>query len=343
MSGRAVDECMPLSPTSGVDVEVARALLEVGVLPAMVTPIVDPAVGFSMPPAPMMSFGNSIPLEVAPPAGLALGSPARSEIPLRRVSSPASVASSGLPPSSSVLRPAPDVGPPSGLTAMDQELPWSASLPLGLSADSALLPASLTPSRMVEGVVVPESVLSSPAGGTDVAADVAGGPPRLPDLSLEGPFDVHQDRPVSGASPRVLDGMRGCQYRMTSYDQDSGGPDFSPVYGIQLHDPRLLEYVGVPESARLLSRSPEYWLHHLGHEKTFAAALPTSARCGPHPVQCPGSSAICDVAQPDLVRGHAGHLRSDAVSGGCHAAGGAIVPGSLGGSLYGGHGIVAAA
>ena len=25
----AVDECMPLSPTSGVDVEVARALLEV--------------------------------------------------------------------------------------------------------------------------------------------------------------------------------------------------------------------------------------------------------------------------------------------------------------------------
>ena len=101
----AVDECMPVSPTSGVDVEVAHALLEVGVLPAMVTPIVDPAVEFSMspatypvPPVPMMSFGNSIPLEVAPPAGLAVGSPARSEIPLRRVSSPASVASSGLPP-----------------------------------------------------------------------------------------------------------------------------------------------------------------------------------------------------------------------------------------------------
>ena len=35
-------------------------------------------------------------------------------------------------------------------------------------------------------------------------ADVAGGSSELPDLSLEGPFDVHQDRPVSGASPRVL-------------------------------------------------------------------------------------------------------------------------------------------
>ena len=39
-----------------------------------------------------------------------------------------------------MLRPAPDVDPPSGLAATEQELPWSASLPLGLSADSALLP-----------------------------------------------------------------------------------------------------------------------------------------------------------------------------------------------------------
>ena len=119
------------------------------------------------------------------------------------------------------------------------------------------------------GVVVPGSVVSSPAGDTEVAGDHQG----LPDLSLEGPIDVHQDRPVSGASPRVLDGMQGCPYRMMSYGQDSDGPDFSPAYGVQLHDPRFLEYVGALESARLLSRSPEYWLHHLGHEKTLGAAL----------------------------------------------------------------------
>ena len=47
----AVNEGMPLSPTSGVDVEVVQALLEVGVLPAMVTPIVDPAVGLPLSPA----------------------------------------------------------------------------------------------------------------------------------------------------------------------------------------------------------------------------------------------------------------------------------------------------
>ena len=128
---------------------------------------------------------------------------------------------------------------------MDQELAWSSSLPSGVSADSPLLPAPLTPCRMVQGMVVPGSVVSSLAGDTEMA----GSHQRMPDLSLEGPFDVHQDRPTSGASSRVLDGMRGCQYRMTSYDQESGGPDFSPAYGIQLLDPRLLEYVGAPESA----------------------------------------------------------------------------------------------
>ena len=29
----------------------------------------------------------------------------------------------------------------------------------------------------------------------------------------------------------------------------------------------------MPESARLLSHSPEYWLHHMGREKTLSAAL----------------------------------------------------------------------
>ena len=60
---------------------------------------------------------------------------------------------------------------------------------------------------------------------------------------------------------------------MTSYDKDINHLEFNLAYGIHLHDPRLLEYVGAPESARLLSRSPEYWLHHMGHERTLAAEL----------------------------------------------------------------------
>ena len=93
----------------------------------------------------------------------------------------------------------------------------------------------------------------------------------MPDLSREGPIDVHQDALESGATPQVLDSLPGCQCRMTSYDDDVDRDDLNPACGLHLHDPRLLEYVGAPEPVRLLS--PEYWLHHIGRERTMSAAL----------------------------------------------------------------------
>ena len=62
----------------------------------------------------------------------------------------------------------------------------------------------------------------------------------------------------------LLDDILRCGSRWTN---------FAPAYGVQLHDPRLLEYVGAPESARLTSRSAEYWVHHMGREKALSAAL----------------------------------------------------------------------
>ena len=56
---------------------------------------------------------------------------------------------------------------------------------------------------------------------------------------------------------------------MTLYDVESDGPNFAPEHGVQLHDPSA----GAPESARLTSRSPEYWVHHMGREKALSAAL----------------------------------------------------------------------
>ena len=143
---------------------------------------------------------------------------------------------------------------------MDQYLPLSGSSFGGESAGRPLPPASLTPRPTGASPHVGES-------------DVDGGRSGIPDLSREGPFDVHQDRPHLSTLPRILDGMQGCQFRTTSYDEEHSGPDFTPAYGVQLHDPRLLEYVGAPESAHLLSRSPEYWLHHMRREKTLSAAL----------------------------------------------------------------------
>ena len=87
---------------------------------------------------------------------------------------------------------------------------------------------------------------------------------NVPDVSREGPFDVHRVRPHPDTPLRSSQDSQGCPFRITSYDLEIDGSDFSPEYDIQLHDPRLLEYVGAPESARLLSRSPEYWVEHMG-------------------------------------------------------------------------------
>ena len=40
---------------------------------------------------------------------------------------------------------------------------------------------------------------------------------------------------------------------------------------VHLHDPRMMEYMGAPESARLLGRSPKYWLEHMGRDRAVAA------------------------------------------------------------------------
>ena len=111
------------------------------------------------------------------------------------------------------------------------------------------------------------------APGPDVGLDASGGTPEITDHSREGPFDIHHDRQRSVTSPQLMQDTQGCLFRITSYDVESDGPNFSPEHEVQLHDPRFLEYVGAPESARLMSRSPEYWVHHMGRENALSAAL----------------------------------------------------------------------
>ena len=94
-----------------------------------------------------------------------------------------------------------------------------------------------------------------------------------PDFVRKGPFDVCEVEPEPGQSPLVLNSMPGCQFHMTSYDDRDSRDDLDPAYGIHLHDPRMMEYMGAPESARLLGRSPEYWLEHMGRDRAVALAL----------------------------------------------------------------------
>ena len=43
-----------------------------------------------------------------------------------------------------------------------------------------------------------------------------------------------------------MDSMAGCQYRMTSYEERVNSSDMDPSYGIHMHDPRVIEYMGAP-------------------------------------------------------------------------------------------------
>ena len=123
----------------------------------------------------------------------------------------------------------------------------------------------VAPDSVRETITIPSTSPVLPAGG--VPTDPG------PDLSREGPFNACDVVPDAGQSPLVLDGMEGCQYRMTSYEERAPSSDMDPSYGIHMHDPRVIEYMGAPESARLMGRTPEYWLQHMGRERTIQAAL----------------------------------------------------------------------
>ena len=59
---------------------------------------------------------------------------------------------------------------------------------------------------------------------------------------------------------------------MTSYDS-ADLADVDPAYGLQLHHPRFLEYIGAPKSARLLAVAPGHWVQTMDREDAVAAAL----------------------------------------------------------------------
>ena len=124
-----------------------------------------------------------------------------------------------------------------------QTQPESSPSWMGSVEGGQLLATLLTPSQ---------ATASRPATGLGVVGESS----EVMDRVTEGLFDIHQDGSRSLPSPRILQDNQGCLFRMTSYDVQSDGPNFAPEHGVQLHDPRLLEYVGAPESARQTSRSP---------------------------------------------------------------------------------------
>ena len=92
------------------------------------------------------------------------------------------------------------------------------------------------------------------------------------DIVREGPFDAGATPMETEDSPLISTSMPGCPYRMTSYS-GTAMVDADTRYGLQLHHPRFLEFIGAPESARLLNHSPAFWVDRLGQESAMAAAV----------------------------------------------------------------------
>ena len=105
-------------------------------------------------------------------------------------------------------------------------------------------------------------------GQSSVQTVLASGTSSRPEVwssAIASPMDTED-------SPLITTGLPGCPYRFMSYS----GPAFSdlnPAFGLQLHHPRFLEFVGVPELARLLYRSPTFWVDQLREEQAMAAAV----------------------------------------------------------------------
>ena len=239
----------PYGRGKNFDLDLAKVFCDVSVLPSVVTPLVD-----------LEAPQNGIVADYAPPA---------------------------VPPVESVVTsPSRDV--PEGL-----ESAWIPAFVPGSVADTSTdggflqllreprTPLPVTPpvSQMVTDTSTPTEVPNSQCECTPVPSVSpvlpAGGVPADPgpDLSREGPFDACDADHDPGQSPVVIDSMAGCQYRMTSYEERVNSSDMDPSYGIHMHDPRVIEYMGAPESARLMGRTPEYWLEHMGRERTIQAAL----------------------------------------------------------------------
>ena len=207
------------------DLDLAKVLLDVSVIPTMVSPIVESTeiADYAAPAVPTIDTITESP-------GLALPQ-VTSWIPrYSPISMPGSVGGEDRPMStmqSSPCLPMVMAAPSANCReTLDQFLPI---------VTSPLVEPSQSPGREVT------------TGEAETEVFVVEGSGR-PDLSREGPFEASDVPSTSEQAPWIINSLPGCQYRITSYDECDSCSDLDPAYGIHLHDPRMMEYMGAPES-----------------------------------------------------------------------------------------------
>ena len=232
----------PFGRGENFDLDLAKVICEVSVLPSLVTPLVDSETSDCATVA-----------DYAPPAV----PPVESVLNLPSCSVPEDLGCSWIP----------EFVPESEADNTDE----GGFLQL---LREPLAPLTVTPptSPMVTDTSTPSEVPNSCGRDSMPVPSVSPVVTERVVTAEPGPDSSEADHDP-GQSPIVMDSMAGCQYRMTSYEERMNDSDMDPSYRIHMHDPRVIEYMGAPESARLLGRTPEYWLEHMGRERTIQAAL----------------------------------------------------------------------
>ena len=185
----------PFGRGDGFDLELAKVMCDVSVLPSLVSPLQEVEV-------PPCANAADYAAPAAPALETVLESPGYTV--------PEELGCSWMPefvPVSEVV--SADEG--GYLRSLQEPLPPQA--------------VTLTIAPMVADLTPPPGLLNS---GETVTAPVTKGSPSSakcvvtndvgPDLSREGPFDSCDANHEPGQSPMVLDSMSGCQYRKTSYE-----------------------------------------------------------------------------------------------------------------------------
>ena len=179
---------------------------------------------------------------------------------------------------------------------------------MGLVESSGGLPSlpispilSITPEDSVVGKIGSSRDEPDTPSGTDSLQDALLGysPPELSRPILTSPAEVFSDLPDCPTSrdvrrsPGPVPRWRlaregpflsersssslncfgdGCAFLNTTY-RPSDYTKPSGEFGVPLHHPRFLEWIGVPEYASLLEMGPGMWLHSLSRDQAMDAAL----------------------------------------------------------------------
>ena len=121
------------------------------------------------------------------------------------------------------------------------------------------------------------------------------------DIVREGPFDVRATPMETEDSPLITASMPDCPYRMTSYT-GMAMVDADTRYSLQLHHPRFLEFIGAPESARLLNQSPSFLGGQVRPRKCYGGGCKPTARRGVHDVEPTNPGTVRDVVASNVGR-----------------------------------------